>query len=66
MVKFGIDTFTDQLKEMKNSLQEISETSTDLDSDVFGTVSTDLPIPPMLDTTAEAEEVNNLLPCKES
>ena len=61
MVKFGIETFTDQLKEMKNNLQEISETSTDLDSEVFGTLSTDLPIPPMLDTTAEAEESQQLV-----
>ena len=60
MVKFGIETFTDQLKEMKNNLQEISETSTDLDSEVFGTLSTDLPIPPMLDITAEAEESQQL------
>ena len=46
----------DQLKEMKDSPQEISETSTDIDSEVFGTLPTEVPIPPMADTTAEAEE----------
>ena len=46
----------DQLKEMKDSPQEISETSTDVDSEVFGTLPTEVPIPPMADTTAEAEE----------
>ena len=43
---------------MKNSLQEIS---TDLDSEMFGTLSTDIPIPPMLDTTAKAEESQPLV-----
>ena len=45
----------DQLKEIKDSLQEISETSTDIDSEVFGTLPTEVPIPPVVDTTVEAE-----------
>ena len=46
----------DQLKEMKYSPQEISETLTDIDSEVFGTLPTEPPIPPVIDMTAEAEE----------
>ena len=46
----------DQPKEIKNSPQEISETSTDIDSEVFGTLPTEVPIPPVVDMTAEAEE----------
>ena len=38
---------------MKDSLQEISGTLTDIDSEVFGTLPTEPPIPPV---TAEAEE----------
>ena len=51
----------DQLKEMKDSPQEISETSTDIDSEVFGTLPTEVPIPPLVDTTVEAEGSNNLV-----
>ena len=46
----------DQLKEMKDSPQEISETSIDIDSKVFGTLPTKVLIPPVVDTTAEAYE----------
>ena len=46
----------DQLKEMKDSPQEISQTSTDIDSEVFGTLPTEVSIPLVDDTTAEAEE----------
>ena len=51
----------DQLKEMKDSPQEILEISTDIDSQAFGTVPTELPIPPTTDTTTEAEETQQ--PC---
>ena len=46
----------DQLKEMKDSPQEIAEISTDINLEVFGTLPTEVPISPVVDTTAEAEE----------
>ena len=45
----------DQGKEIKDSQQEISETSADIDSKVFRTLPTEVTIPPGIDTTAEAE-----------
>ena len=45
-----------QLKEMTDSPQDISETSTDIDLKVFGTLPTKVLIPPVVNTTAEAEE----------
>ena len=47
--------YIDQLKEVKDSPQEISETSTDIDSEVYGTLPTEVPIPPVVDTIVEAE-----------
>ena len=44
-----------QGKEVKDSRQEISETSADIDSELFGILPTEVPIPPMIDITAEAE-----------
>ena len=41
---------------MKDSPQEISQTSTDIDSEVFGTLPAEVSIPPVVDTTAKAEE----------
>ena len=44
----------DQLKEMKDSPQEISETSTDIDSQAFETIPTELP-PSSTDTTTSQQ-----------
>ena len=41
----------DQLKEIKDSPQEIPETSTDIDSQAFETIPTELPISSTTDTT---------------
>ena len=48
----------DQPKKKKDSPQEISDTvpQQTFDSQAFGTVPTELPIPPTKDTTTEAEE----------
>ena len=45
----------DQLKEMKDSPQEISETLTDIDTQAFETVPTELPIPSTTDTATSQQ-----------